>query len=113
MTLEQQHALAWGEIGLTPYQYYCLTPYEFQCIIKGWRKKNARNAALVRQATALICNVWIEKKVDFQQIWPIEEVDGTEADKRKRGIALKRELKKQFALARQQAAEMNRAARNN
>ncbi len=30
---------------------------------------------MVRTQTSLICNVWLEKKVDFRNVWPIDEVD--------------------------------------
>lgn len=76
-------------------------------MVKGWRKKRAYDAALVRKQTQLIYGI-AGGKENFQKFWPIEEVDGAA-----KNVMTKRKLDGLFKKAREQAEIMNRKALNN
>ncbi len=107
VTLEQIHAFAFGELGLTPYQYYCLTPYEFDAMVKGHHKRRAYEAAIVRKQTQLIYGI-AGGKDSFEKYWPIEEIDG----QNNTGIT-RRKVDALFKKARAYTEKMNKLVANN
>jgi|GEM_PF-6211901 hypothetical protein len=66
MTLEESHAIIFGEIGLLPHEYYQLLPREFMALIKGYNRRKYA-ASNERRMQSFISVLPFVKNISYQK----------------------------------------------
>lgn len=64
------HKFAFGQLGLTPYQYYTMSPYEFICTCEGFFDKMDSQAKVIRNLASIVMGV-AGSKERIEKVWPM------------------------------------------